>query len=438
MKREITIAVSLSIVLSGCSPQVVSEPLKTIDKPTQEVQPIINDWSIDFSRLELMEQALNTAHEYFSSDAESASDITLFAENTISQSRIDKINTLSEQTLSSFYGYVPDNIVIIAGTTQQFMSDTIRNNSIDVPPDGNQESLCGILVWEDSASGCTWQNAAWLGFGQEAEEEIHALNNLIPHELFHNIQAHLAGGTQNTMTMPSWFLEGSAEFIGYAITDYLGYFSYSDLAYEDWHYIPNPATGLEFWTTPPPSRSIPFENYIMGQLATEYLVSNVGMDGLLNVFTYAGQGMRFDEAFEEATGISLTKFYAVFNIANQKMLQKDTGDFRTFENRLCPERFNWNCDVDNYKGLEWWQLLPVSIELPAVAENLNHDRDTHHFYIDFTLDNCEQMLAEIGTVAVSSEYATEKDMVVSTQWYARQSHLDTNMDGIVCGSGDSM
>lgn len=409
----------------------------------------ILDWGTDFNRAQLMNYSLEVAENYFSQNSGiDGAVVTFIFEDSISDSRRSKVRSLAESTVSAFHEHVPSELVVIGGTTQKFMSETIQTNNIEVPPDGNQGSLCGILIWEDSPSGCTWQNVAWLGFGQEPEREIHALNNFVPHELFHNIQANLANGTETTRIMPSWFLEGSAEFIGYAMADHTGYFSYAELAFEDWHYLPNPATGLAFWATPPPSRSIPFENYMMGQIATEYLVSNVGMDGLLNIFSFAGQGMRFDKAFEEAVGISLTKFYATFDIAYQRMLQKDTGEFRTFENRLCPEKYGWNCEIDNYRGLAWWQLEPVSVELPPTAENRGHEIEINSRNDTYPLGErgCEELLSMLEfkgqPVAAGFEYAdlhleqTGQIAAVSTQWYVRNSLFDTNKNGVLCDPAD--
>jgi hypothetical protein len=440
------VLISALLVLTGCSPTgetVEDSQAGTIQaEPAEEkvIEPV-RDWAIDFDRYQLLHSALERTHNFFDQQNEPAtSEIEFFWEESVSDSRIETHSRLVYLTSQLFNAYAYESVEVIGGKTQSFMTKTIVENDIE-HPDGTVVGLCGIAVWEDLGSGCNWHNKVWMGFGQQPEGEVLIVG---PHEMFHTIQSNLSGGTETLGTAPSWLVEGGAEFMAYAITDYSGDFPYTDLAFEDWHYLPNPATGLKFWATSPGSRSIPFENYMLGQVATEYLISNLGMEGYLEIFSQVGSGLEFPEAFEAATGITLSKFYALFDIAYAKMLEKDTGDFRTFENRICPERFEWNCEIDNYKGLEWHELLGAQVPLPDEPENSNHGLPSTRFRIDYTLDTCSDLrnIREIkdagGSIAASFEYSNALDysIMVSTEWYARQNHLDTNLDGIVCGPGD--
>ena len=448
MFRGMSVAVvGTLLLLAGCTnPSAIQEssaagtPDVLQESQAAAFEPV-RDWSLDFDRMQLMHSALGVTHAFFDEQSgNQANEIEYYFEDTVSDWRIETHTNLVEVTAQAFSNYSFDKTIAIAGMTQQFMTNTLIDNNLDYP-DGEVVGLCGIAVWEDLASGCNWQNTVWLGFGEEPEGEVLIVG---PHEFFHSVQASLAGGTPTLGTMPNWLIEGGSEFMGYAVTDYTGDFAYEDLAHRDWHYLPNPATGLEFWAIPPGSRSIPFEQYMLGQVATEYLISNLGMEAYLQIFANMGEGMQFDDAFEDATGMTITKFYALFDIAYAKMLQKDTGDFRTHENRICPERFNWNCEIDNYKGLEWYMLLGARVQLPDEPENSDHGLPTERWYIDYTHEACADLRnmgefdEETGAIAASFEYASilDYEVVVSTEWYARQNHLDTNRDGIACGPGD--
>ena len=436
-----------SLVLTGCVAPGSQDELVETSAPSAQKRvafPAIENWSLDFTREQLMEESLAVAHSFFNENAGQTGQLTYYFEDSISETRRGYVTKLAEQTMSSFGGHTFDQQEIIAGSSQAFMTKTILEEGFQIPPQGDSVSLCGIPVWEDQASGCTWQNVAWLGYGEVPEQESHALHNFIPHELFHNVQANLAGGTEVSSMAPNWFMEGSAEFIGYAMTDYLEMFRYRDIAYEDWYYLPNPITGLAFWANPPGSRGIPLENYYLGQMATEYIVANIGMDSMLQIWINMGAGLRFDKGFEQATGISLTKFYATFDIAYKKMISNDVSDFRTFENRICPERFNWDCSVSDYRNLEWWMLLPTKVEKPDQAENSDHGAPLEQGLINFTLENCSEIAnmlefaAHNGAVAISFAVmeALGIEASVSSEWYSRQSHLDINSDGVICGPGD--
>jgi hypothetical protein len=58
--------------------------------------------------------------------------------------------------------------------------------------------------------------------------------------------------------------------------------------------------------------------YDYGRLATEYIVANVGVEALINIWVYLGEGDSFETAFERAIGISVADFYAAYDtvIAN--------------------------------------------------------------------------------------------------------------------------
>lgn len=446
LKRSLVSMFAVAVLLlSGCATQpqqlAAQESAATQAEPIQDLEPI-QDWSLEFTREQLMEQALDVAHNFF--DANIGTDVSAqyFFEDSVSATRVKKYKELTQVSLDIFSDYAYGETVVIAGKTQAFMTGTILENDITIPPQvvKGTNSLCSMDMWEVEPSGCNWDQTVWYGFGQVEELEYATLHNVAPHEIFHSVQNQLAGGTMGMLQLPIWLVEGSAEYIGYAVTDYTGRYKYEDLAYADYHYLPNPATGIEFWAQPIRISGIPAEWYQIGQIASEYIVANVGMEGLLKIFENTGLGMDPDQAFEDAIGMPLKKFNVLFDMAYTKMMTKDTGEFRTFENRLCPEKYGWDCSVDNYRNLEWWHLMPTPVDKPSEAENSDHGREYDPFMTDFTLPNCERLEGEIGIpLAITFTVAEQFDIPgteVSTEWYVRQSHLDTNADGLACGPGD--
>jgi predicted heme/steroid binding protein len=55
--------------------------------------------------------------------------------------------------------------------------------------------------------------------------------------------------------------------------------------------------------------------YNIGALGVEFLVANVGIQNMVDVFSQIGTGKSFPDAFEAATGIELVDFYAMFEEA---------------------------------------------------------------------------------------------------------------------------
>jgi hypothetical protein len=52
--------------------------------------------------------------------------------------------------------------------------------------------------------------------------------------------------------------------------------------------------------------------YGIGSIATEFLVSRVGMKKFVAVYREIGAGKSFSKAFNDATGVSLNDFYLMF------------------------------------------------------------------------------------------------------------------------------
>jgi hypothetical protein len=52
--------------------------------------------------------------------------------------------------------------------------------------------------------------------------------------------------------------------------------------------------------------------YAIGFAGTEFLVSQVGIEKMLNVYAALGKGMNFSGAFKEGTSIELSDFYSMF------------------------------------------------------------------------------------------------------------------------------
>lgn len=59
--------------------------------------------------------------------------------------------------------------------------------------------------------------------------------------------------------------------------------------------------------------------YNIGTLGVEFLVSNVGVQKMVDVFSQMGTGKSFSVAFEDATGIELVDFYSMFEEARPEI-----------------------------------------------------------------------------------------------------------------------
>jgi hypothetical protein len=137
------------------------------------------------------------------------------------------------------------------------------------------------------------------------------------HEFFHAIQEMLAAPNLAGPTgekVPNWFWEGPAQFVGLQTASALGYSDYTTLG--------RPSNITRYKNGNPINRTsnlseIKANNgvvdpYAIGFAASEFLVAQVGVEKMVNVYAALGQGKTFDVAFKQGTGIELADFYSMF------------------------------------------------------------------------------------------------------------------------------
>jgi hypothetical protein len=143
------------------------------------------------------------------------------------------------------------------------------------------------------------------------------------HEFFHPIQQQLyKGGNKfppDGSGGPQWFLEGSAKFIGVQTNNKLGQLSYEEEGRPNLvrNVLSGDATssGKLEDAKYNLNRSSDVFPYDIGALGVEFLVANVGIQKMVDVFSQMGTGKSFSVAFKNATRIELTDFYSMFEEA---------------------------------------------------------------------------------------------------------------------------
>ena len=143
------------------------------------------------------------------------------------------------------------------------------------------------------------------------------------HEYFHTVQGNLSGGSNWPERVPSWFIEGGANFVGISFAELSGVSKYLDgrneellqRNYQYKEYVP--LSEYSYLNVNPPLNYL--NPYGIGCVATEYIVASVGMVKYLDIYRNLGQGKDFPSSFELATGISLNDFYKKFEIIRDRV-----------------------------------------------------------------------------------------------------------------------
>lgn len=298
--------------------------------PEPEAPPVVSDafatpWPTGFTRRALADTALAKTFAFLDQRSEGASDelLTIVYQDTVLDVHQEWGTELAQLAIDSFADYLADDTLLVVGTEGAFYVETLEERGQPLMP--GFEECCSSGVAGIAHKGSSWVSVPQL-FVSEPLPGAEAAA-IIPHELFHNVQDSLDKGPggqvlppEHEMYRPMWLIEGSAEFIGFAIVDYGG----------DWPYFPDRfavtprdqilAANDDFFLSQYELNNGDYRAYTYGALATEYIIASVGIEPLMNIWTLAGQGASFEDAFEEALGISVQDFYAAYDAMVESMV----------------------------------------------------------------------------------------------------------------------
>lgn len=207
------------------------------------------------------------------------------------------------------------SIVLIAGRSdnQDWTVDTARSIDSDWPAQVRNGKSLLFPDWLDAARvsvsstyGYGEHNAIVLSLSNSFMNSCEQTERLVYHEAFHSLAARLDG--KSLMAFPEgemlhmgrWFREGTADFFAEALV-----VRNSDSKYFGTSPKVEPGELVRLTSMDSGDRS-----YTVGQFAVEYLVANVGVEPVLDVYRRIGTGLSFYEAFGQAIGVPIDEFYS--------------------------------------------------------------------------------------------------------------------------------
>lgn len=157
---------------------------------------------------------------------------------------------------------------------------------------------------------------------------------LLAHEYFHLVQQTLSNDPNGSQikngqpdmanAFPAWFVEGTADYVGFAV----GALSQNATYWEG---------RAQMFTYSPPDESInknkiadyeirtccgnnsPTYPYHIGRVATEYLVASIGFQKMLDIWIDFASTKNFEISFEKVSGITKGAFYEKFDQIRTKV-----------------------------------------------------------------------------------------------------------------------
>lgn len=490
---------SEEIIAAGEGVGEFSDDIRVIDRGLQEgrskhagwpepasyeVDPVFDSpWPTGITRKQLIDSALARAFEYFDEKAisDQPANLTIYFEDTFPEEHHRWVKEMAAVSASFPSDFTDHQFSLMVGEPS-WVYEIIEREGFWTEPEGH----CGGLTPDGAVGGCASRGAVSANYGETVGSgELDwsgSLPSIVSHEMYHSVQDMLDPTPKGQILpvgdkhhRPLWFWEGGAEFFGYAVGDYVGVASYYVSPWEWWYYLPNPELGLESFVERD-KFAVPPEGYWMGQIATEYIVANIGVEGMLRISQGLSDDLTWEKAFEFGTGLSLEEFYPLFNQAYQNIFDVNE-ELKTHLNRECPDQ--WNCYVqrgtddfdqitedfdhiavdesstvgtrgvllpeckmteEELRELNWWvDCIDSPVLLPLIPETEQYVGDTGEWQRTPTYENCGQLNAngQRNGIAATFDLREERgasNADVNTYLYAANYLLDTNVDGIICSS----
>ena len=263
----------------------------------------------EFTRAQMVEAAVQSFDDYIKQNSATKDfKLVLDTGHQINSKEITKLVSEVYSVLPFPSGY-PTTLVVVTGD-RELLAKSIREYGPFHQTGSNPIDRINCL----NCSGAGWASIT------------SGVSHVIPHEIFHIWQKSAYKrvsdnnpDSSNPLNPPLWFDEGGADFFGEA------FYSKTTGVY------PEPRGGS--WSLQERQKQKPFRlqeyttwsndsgyAYLLGRLASEYIVASKGMGKFLEIYSNVGLGQDFPSAFESALGISLNSFYEKFDANLLKML----------------------------------------------------------------------------------------------------------------------
>lgn len=327
MRETSYILITLSVILSGCS----DSHTESVSVPEQlqvvETSSYPQNWENAFNRFDLSKKALEQTSAFYSENVwlENPNIIYSIKPGIDQERALECVVNPAMQMIAAFSSELPESFMeedyyLLFGQGDWLVQE-VENVPIDDWPvqtdkNGYPQDFLGWLRRSDfptvtyEIAGTAEENLIIMAanqhhLSQSCSEMIH----ISYHEAFHMVHLELDGRSQMGFTYEEkpffglWFVEGSADFFAKSLNNFVSgakYHGTSPKLYDG---------ALADHVAVDSSEQV----YSHGQLAIEFIVANVGVDPVLEVFRELKNGNDFESAFELGIGMSTDEFYKKYD-----------------------------------------------------------------------------------------------------------------------------
>ena len=289
-----------------------SKPVEVIEYPVETMMP----WATTITTESLIKTAESKFNIWWNIHSSAASEFNFYKNPIFDAVNTDWIEVSSRLAAEKFHYIRSTPFNVILSDTDSWAISIMEKQNIPVPPSRYPCNFPAPAQCSDT------RNSFFLIVPTVPTVGRAAADQFIPpaHEYFHLVQGQLIQPQRirEDASLPAWFVEGSANFVGYQIIEKAAVATYRSgrtLEINRFYSLqPHAPLSAFIENNMNLNKGLPAGSnpYGIGMVACEYIVASSGFDALLGVFTEMSRGLAFDSAFEKSVGIPLSDFYSKF------------------------------------------------------------------------------------------------------------------------------
>lgn len=301
--------------------------LNPTPKPSKDEVSFV-PWSVDTSAKAINDAAQANFRKWAAAQKSNVSIHKLVMQPNVPVNRKKNFQLTDELGVRLFAQYFTGGSVTVIGTSATWVVENLNKN-------GGRYKNCSDNAGNPGLNYCLdlWNTQGYVVTSDVAYDPINPGNDgsgLLAHEYFHLVQSQMSnlesqrvirdGYQESDHLFPAWLIEGSANFVGASVSALALGGTYWEGREVSLTYAPpgdsiNSHSLEDYEIRNGPGNNSPTFPYIVGQVATEYLVASVGFQKTLNIWLSFKETKDFKKSFEKAIGISVEDFYKRFEAA---------------------------------------------------------------------------------------------------------------------------
>jgi hypothetical protein len=309
------------------TPTLTATPTPTPTPTATKFEP----WSINIDSKMLSDEAQKNFLAWVQTRTGATKNHTQVIQENRYTSRISLLKKADDLSAQLFSSYFSQGSKTIIGATESWTVDQLAKAGWNTPNCNNQY-MPGVSLCLDGI-----MRQGYVITGDSSYEESRPGSDgaaLLAHEYFHLVQSNLgssgsrlgmkSGDASSANAFPAWFVEGTAEFVGYSVGALSQSASYWNgrsamLSYSP----PGPSTNRnsisDYEIRVCCGNDTPTYPYNIGLVASEYIIASVGFQKMLDILIDYKTTQNFEKSFETVTGISKSVFYEKFDQLRTKV-----------------------------------------------------------------------------------------------------------------------